>query len=143
FGPLLNRVARLLSTAHGGQVVLSGAARDLLIPGLPQEVTLLDRGSHQLKDLQQPEHVFQLCHPALASEFPPLRSLSTHPNNLPQQLTNFIGREKELAEIKRLLGTTRLLTLTGSGGTGKTRLALQAAADSLEHFSGGVWFVEL
>jgi predicted ATPase/class 3 adenylate cyclase/Flp pilus assembly protein TadD len=144
FGPALNRIARLLTTAHGGQVLLSGAACDLLGDRLPPDTTLLDRGSHRLKDLQQPERVFQLRHPDLPLEFPPLRSLSTHPNNLPQQLTSFIGRERETAAVKQLLaGPSRLVTLIGTGGTGKTRLSLQSAADLLEVYPNGVWLIEL
>jgi len=143
FGPALNRLARLLAAAHGGQILVSGATAGLLDAGLPAGATLLDRGSHRLKDLQEAEHVFQLCHPELDAEFPPLRSLSAHPNNLPQQLTSFIGREREMATVRRLLGSTRLLTLTGTGGTGKTRLSLQVAAELLESYPDGVWLVEL
>jgi predicted ATPase/class 3 adenylate cyclase len=143
FGPAVNRVSRLLNTAHGGQIVLSGAAQEALESGLPAGVSLQNRGSHRLKDLQQPEQVFQLLHPDLPAEFPPLRSLSTHPNNLPQQLTSFIGREREIADLRRLMDNARLLTLTGSGGCGKTRLALQVAAEALEQSPDGVWLVEL
>src|SRR5205814_8595526 len=96
-----------------------------------------------LKDLQQPEHVFQLLHPDLPNDFPPLRSLEAFAHNLPRQLTSFIGREREMAEIRRLLSTTSLLTLTGAGGTGKTRLALQVAAELVEAYADGVWLVEL
>lgn len=143
FGPQLNRVARLLAIAHGGQVVLSGAAHEALAESLPDGTFLQDRGSHRLRDLSEPERVFQLCHPDLPAEFPPLRSLSTHPNNLPQQVTSFIGREREIVELKAWLDRTRALTLTGSGGCGKTRLALEVAADALERFPDGAWFVEL
>src|SRR5262249_5008355 len=97
----------------------------------------------RLKDLSSPEHVWQLSAPELPSEFPPLRSLSLYSNNLPQQLTSFIGREKEIAEIGSLLSKTRLLTLTRSGGCGKTRLALQVAAEVLDSFPDGIWLVEL
>jgi predicted ATPase/Tfp pilus assembly protein PilF len=135
-------VSRLLSIAHGGQVVVSLATQSLIGDSLPESVSLLDRGNHKLRDLQQAEHVFQLCHPKLIADFPALRSLSTN-NNLPQQVTSFIGRENELAEVKALLRKTRLLTLIGSGGSGKTRLAIQVAADVLEHFSDGTWLVEL
>src|SRR5213078_1811816 len=100
-------------------------------------------GSHRLKDLQQPEHLFQLLSPALPADFPPLRSLEAFAHNLPRQLTTFIGREREMAEIRRRLSTTSLLTLTGSGGCGKTRLALQVAADLVEAYADGVWLVEL
>src|SRR5207237_9246110 len=134
---------RVLPGGHAGQVRLSGAAREGVGSQLPHGATLQDRGSHRLKDLQQPEHVFQLLHPDRPGEFPPLRSLSTHPNNLPQQLTSFIGREPEIEEIRRLLEKTRLLTLTGAGGCGKTRLALQVSADLLDRYPDGVWLVEL
>ena len=102
-------------------------------------------GEHRLRDLGRPEQVFQLLHPALPTEFPPLKSLDNPqlPNNLPQQVTSFIGREKEIEAVKTLLGKTRLLTLTGSGGCGKTRLSLQVAADVLENYPDGVWLVEL
>src|SRR5437016_886728 len=110
---------------------------------LPADVSLRDLGLHRLKDLQQPEHLFQLLHPALPADFPPLRSLEAFAHNLPRQLTSFIGREREMAEIRRLLSTTSLLTLTGSGGCGKTRLALQVAADLVEAYAEGVWLVEL
>src|SRR5207302_9191926 len=113
--------------------------RDRLPPGL----ALRGLGTHRLKDLAEPEQVFQLEHPELPTEFPPLRSLSTLLNNLPVQPTTFIGREREIAEVKRLLGSARLLTLTGTGGVGKTRLALQAAAEMLDAFPDGVWLVEL
>jgi predicted ATPase/class 3 adenylate cyclase/Tfp pilus assembly protein PilF len=143
FGPALNRVARLLSTGHGGQTLLSQTTYDLVRDTLPDAASLRDLGAHQLKDLARPEQVYQLQHPGLLGEFPPIKSLSTHPNNLPKQLTSFIGRQKEIAEIEALLVRTRLLTLTGSGGSGKTRLSLQVAADSLEQFPDGAWFVEL
>ena len=143
FGATLNRVARLLATGHGGQTLVSQATYDLVGDTLPAAVSLRDLGAHQLKDLARPEQVYQLQHPRLHGDFPPIKSLSTHPNNLPQQLTSFIGREKELVEIRSLLGKTRLLTLTGSGGSGKTRLSLQLGADSLEQFPDGAWLVEL
>jgi len=143
FGPTLSRISRLLSAGHGGQVLLSDAAREALGDDLSEGISLQDRGIHRLKDLQQPEHVFQLRHPDLESDFPPLRTLSTHPNNLPLQLTSFIGRGHDLEEVKRFLQTARLLTLTGAGGTGKTRLALQVGAEVLELFPEGVWLVEL
>src|SRR5213078_3694245 len=100
-------------------------------------------GSHRLKDLQQPEHLFQLLSPTLPADFPPLRSLEAFAHNLPAQLTRFIGREAAMAQVKQFLATTRLLTLTGSGGCGKTRLALHVAADLLEEYADGVWLVEL
>lgn len=123
FGLPLSRVARLLSTAHGGQVLLTDVAFDLCRDSLPSDVGLKPLGEHRLRDLGRPESIFQLTHPELPSDFPPLRSLESMPNNLPQQVTSFIGREKELATIKDLLNKTRLLTLTGSGGCGKTRLS--------------------
>ena len=132
-----------MSAAHGGQVLLSQAVVDGVRDSLPAVVSLRDLGSVRLKDLSTPEHVYQVVHPDLRQEFPALRSLEATPNNLPQQATSFIGREKELVELKRLLARTRLLTLTGSGGCGKTRLCLQVAADSLERFPDGAWFVEL
>jgi class 3 adenylate cyclase len=143
FGPPLNRVARLLATAHGGQVLLSHATADLVRESLAPEIGLRDLGAHRLKDLQQPERVYQLLHPALPADFPPLHSLEAFTHNLPRQLTSFIGREREMAEVKQLLTTTCLLTLTGSGGCGKTRLALQVAADLVEEYPDGVWLVEL
>jgi predicted ATPase/class 3 adenylate cyclase len=145
FGPPLNRLSRLLAAGHGGQVLLSAATQELVRDALPPDSALLCLGEHRLRDLSRPETVFQLLHPALAAEFPPLRSLSDPalPNNLPLQLTSFIGREKAMEEVKRLLKQTRLLTLTGSGGCGKTRLSLQVAADILEDYPEGVWQVEL
>jgi predicted ATPase/class 3 adenylate cyclase len=143
FGPTLNRAARIMSAAHGGQVLLSQVVVDGVRDRLPAAVSLRDLGRVRLKDLATPEHVYQVVHPDLRLEFPALRSLEATPNNLPQQATSFIGREKELAELKRLLAGTRLVTLTGSGGCGKTRLSLQVAADSLERFPDGVWLVEL
>jgi predicted ATPase/class 3 adenylate cyclase len=142
FGAPLYRCARLLATAHGGQTVLSGATAELVRDELP-DGRLRDLGAHRLKDLARPERVFQLLHPALPGDFPPLRTLDALPNNLPVQLTSFVGREPELAEVGRLLAATRLLTLTGTGGTGKTRLALQVAAGELDAFPDGVWVAEL
>jgi predicted ATPase/class 3 adenylate cyclase len=143
FGNPVNRAARIMSAAHGGQVLLSQAVVDGLREILPAPVSLLDLGRVRLKDLSTPEHVYQVVHPDLRQEFPALRSLEATPNNLPQQATSFIGRDKESEELKRLLAGTRLLTLTGSGGCGKTRLSLQIAADALERFPDGAWLVEL
>jgi predicted ATPase/class 3 adenylate cyclase/DNA-binding CsgD family transcriptional regulator len=142
-GIAINRCARLRSAAHGGQVVLSGTTYDLVLDHLPKKATLKDLGPHRLKDLSRPERVFQLGHPDLPDEFPPLRSLDSLPNNLPLQMTSFIGREDEIAEIKRLLTASRLITLTGSGGCGKSRLAMQLAGDALEEHPDGTWWVEL
>ena len=142
FGQSLNRVARILSSAHGGQVLLSLPTEELVRDSLPMGIQLRALGEHRLRDLARPEHLFQMVTADLPSQFPALRSLESVPNNLPVQLTTFIGRERELAEVKRLLGSTRLLTLTGTGGTGKTRLSLQVAVELLEQFHDGVWFVE-
>jgi len=143
FGSPINRLARVLAVGHGGQTLVTQVTCDLCRDALPAGVSLRDLGSHRLKDLARPEHVYQLDHPDLNGEFPPLNSLSTHPNNLPEQLTSFIGRAKEIAAIEALFEKTRLLTLTGPGGSGKTRLALQVAGDLLERFPDGVWLVEL
>ena len=143
FGSPVNRAARIMSAAHGGQVLLSQSVVDCVREMLPTAVSLRDLGRVRLKDLSTPERVYQVVHPDLRQEFPALRSLEATPNNLPQQATNFIGREKELEALKRLLAGTRLLTLTGTGGCGKTRLCLQVAADCLEHYPDGAWLVEL
>jgi predicted ATPase/class 3 adenylate cyclase len=143
FGPVLNRVSRLLSAAHGGQVLLTLATEELVRDHLPQGISLRDLGERRLRDLNRPERVYQVVAADLPSDFPALRSLEIFPNNLPVQLTSFIGREKEMQEVKRLLGTTHLLTLTGTGGTGKTRLSVQVAADLLDQFPDGVWLIEL
>jgi predicted ATPase/class 3 adenylate cyclase len=145
FGPPVNRAARIMAAAHGGQVLLSEHAAALTEPRLPAEAGLRDLGEHRLKDLFQPEHIFQLVHPALASDFPPLATLSDRPNNLPTQTSEFLGREAQLAAIRDLLDTAgvRILTLTGPGGIGKTRLALQAAADQIDRFEDGVYFIDL
>src|SRR5512136_3363396 len=138
----LARAQRVMSAAHGGQVLLSNASAEQARDELPQGVTLRDMGEHRLKGLTQPEHLWQIVAPDLVSEFPPLPSLSTIPNNLPVAFTSFIGREREIGEIKGLLNEAHLVTLTGPGGTGKTRLSLQVAADVLEQFADGVWLVE-
>jgi predicted ATPase/class 3 adenylate cyclase len=142
FGATLNRVARILSSAHGGQVLLSLPTQELVRDQLPAALQLRHLGEHRLRDLARPEQLFQMVTADLPSQFPALRSLESVPNNLPVQLTTFVGREREMAEVKRLLGSTRLLTLTGTGGTGKTRLSLQVAAEALESFQDGVWLVE-
>jgi predicted ATPase len=145
FGPPVNRVARLLSAAHGGQVLLSLPAQELVRDQLPAGAALMDLGEKHLKDLFRPERVFQLTAPGLTVEFPPLRTLDAYHNNLPLQPTPLIGREKEVAEVCERLSRpeVRLLTLTGAGGTGKTRLGLQAAAELTQHFDDGVFFVSL
>jgi predicted ATPase/class 3 adenylate cyclase len=144
-GPALNRVGRLMSAGYGGQVLLTQATVELVQDDLPCGASLLDLGEHRFKDLIRSEHVYQLVAPDLHSEFPHLKSLNAFPNNLPVQLTSFIGRETEMIDIKLLLGVdqARLVTLTGSGGTGKTRLALQVATDLLETFKDGIWLAEL
>jgi predicted ATPase/class 3 adenylate cyclase/Tfp pilus assembly protein PilF len=142
FGPALNRTARLLSAAHGGQILLSLSTRES-VRELSNGMLLRDLGERRLKDLIRPERIFQVVTPELTTEFPPLRSLEAFAHNLPVQLTSFVGREREIAEVKRLLIDARLLTLTGVGGTGKTRLSLQVAADLLEQYTDGVWLVEL
>ena len=145
FGPTLNRVARVLSTGYGGQILLSVATVELVRDALPAGATLKDLGEHALKDLLRPEHVFQLTIPDLLADFPPLKSLSRHPHNLPVQPTPFLGRQQEVASVCMLISRqeVRLVTLTGPGGIGKTRLSLQVAADLADQFAEGVWFVPL
>ena len=142
-GSTIIRTARLRAVAHGGQTVVSRATAELVSDKLPQGATLVDLGSHRLRDLTRAEQVFQVSHPDLPVSFPPLRSLDRVANNLPAQLTSFIGREAELAQVERLLAQVRLLTLTGAGGCGKTRLAAHAAAAVAEAYPDGVWWVEL
>jgi predicted ATPase len=145
FGPPVNRVARLLSAAHGSQVLLSLPTQELVRDQLPAGTSLRDLGEYRLKDLFRPERVFQLLAPELPSEYPPLRTLDAYRNNLPLQPTPLVGREKEVSEVCDILRheETRLLTLTGPGGIGKTRLALQAAADLLDDFPDGTFFAPL
>jgi predicted ATPase/class 3 adenylate cyclase len=143
FGSTVNRVARLLAIGHGGQIIVSGVTADLVQGQMPSQTTLHDLGAHRLKDLAYPEQVYQVLAPDLPREFPPLRSLGTLPNNLPLQLTSFVGRDEELAEIEDLLSKSRLVTIVGSGGVGKSRTSLQVAADRLDAYPDGVWFVEL
>jgi predicted ATPase/DNA-binding SARP family transcriptional activator len=143
FGPTLNRAARLLASAWGGQIVCSAAAADLAADHLPDMVTVLDLGEQRLADLARPEQVFQVAHPGLPADFPPLRTTSAIRHNLPAALTSFVGREKELGDVVRHLEQSRLVTLVGPGGAGKTRLALEAAASGLARFPDGVWLAEL
>jgi len=143
FGPTLNRVARLLDVGHGGQVLVSGTGADLLHDAMPSGGTLRDLGSHRLKDLARGERVYQLGGIGLPESFPALRSLEQMPNNLPSQVTSFVGRENELREIDELIAEHRLVTLVGTAGSGKTRCAIQAGAELLERFDDGVWLVEL
>ncbi len=139
----LARVQRVMSVAYGGQILLANTSVELVRGELPPNVCLQDLGEHRLNSLLNPEHLWQVAAPGLQAEFPVLQSLNTIPNNLPVQLTSFIGREREIDEVKKLLETHRLVTLTGVGGTGKSRLALQVAADVLNQFDHGIWFVEL
>ncbi len=145
FGPALNRVARLLAAGSGGQVLLSAATHELVRDQLPAGVELRDLGEHRLKDLIRPEHVYQLVAPDLPADFPLLKTLDARPNNLPSQLTSFIGRETELTLLKNLLsdGRNRLVTLVAPGGMGKTRLALEAARQIYQESALGVCFVAL
>jgi predicted ATPase/class 3 adenylate cyclase len=142
-GTEVNRCARLMAAAHGGQVIVSEATYVLVRDDAPTDVSFLDLGEHRLKDLARPERIHQILHPGLRVEFPPLRSLSAFPNNLPAALSSFVGRAAELAEVNDALTRARLVTLTGAGGAGKTRLALQVAADRIERHPDGVWLVDL
>jgi predicted ATPase/class 3 adenylate cyclase len=143
YGQSLNRAARIMSIGYGGQILLSAITAGLVQEQLHQNTAIKDLGEHRLKGLSAPEHIFQLVAPGLKAEFPAPKSLSTLPNNLPLQLTSFIGREKEMAEIKALIKSARLVTLTGSGGTGKSRLSIEAGAEELASFPNGVWLIEL
>ena len=143
YGQTINRAARIMSVGHGGQILISEVTAQVAGEHLPETVSLLDLGKHHLKGLLKPEHIFQVNAPDLPHEFPPLKSVPTKTNNLPTQLTSFIGRERELHEASRALGSTRLLTLIGPGGTGKTRLSLRLAGKHIPDFTDGVWFAEL
>jgi predicted ATPase/class 3 adenylate cyclase len=145
FGPVVNRAARLEAVAHGGQVLVSGATAELLSGALPGDTSLQDLGAHRLKDLGRAEQVFQLEAPLLPSSFPPLASLDNPelPNNLPILLSAFVGREAELCRVREMASSSRLVTLTGVGGSGKTRLAVQAAAEQIGRAPDGVWLTEL
>jgi predicted ATPase/class 3 adenylate cyclase/DNA-binding NarL/FixJ family response regulator len=143
-GPTINRTARLRDLAHGGQTVLSGATADLVADRLPGDAWLADLGTHPLRDLPRPERVVQLCHPNLRNNFPPLRTpKAVVSHNLPVHLTNFIGRQAEIADVRQLLTDNRLVTLTGAGGAGKTRLAVQVTAELAGEFGDGVCYVDL
>src|SRR5215210_865136 len=145
FGPPVNRISRLLLAGHGGQILLSSATKELVRDALPEGASLRDLGERRLKDLFRPERVFQLIAPDLPTSFPPLKTLDARMNNLPAQPTPLVGREWELGEVRDLLRgkEVRLLTLTGPGGIGKTRLGLQVAAELLDEFEDGVFFVAL
>jgi predicted ATPase/class 3 adenylate cyclase/DNA-binding CsgD family transcriptional regulator/predicted negative regulator of RcsB-dependent stress response len=143
-GPTINRTARLRDLAHGGQTVLSGTTEPLVVDQLPQGAWLTDLGTHPLRDLPRPERVVQLCHPDLRNEFPALRTANAvAAHNLPTQLTSFVGRGAQMADVTRLLAENRLVTLTGAGGAGKTRLAVEVAAQLTHHVPEGVWYVDL
>jgi predicted ATPase/class 3 adenylate cyclase/DNA-binding CsgD family transcriptional regulator len=146
-GPAINRTARLRELAHGGQTVLSGTTSDLVADALPVDAWLAELGAHVLRDLPRPERVAQLCHPDLCNEFPPLRkrgaseiSVAQH---LPVQLTSFVGRDAEMVEVRDMLAKNRLVTLTGAGGVGKTRLAVQVAEAVAGNYGDGAWYVDL
>jgi predicted ATPase/class 3 adenylate cyclase/Tfp pilus assembly protein PilF len=139
----VHRAARIAAAAHGGQVLLSQRTYELVENGLPDGVTTRNLGEHRLKDLRQPMHLYQLDIQGMPADFTPIKSLDAVLNNLPVQSTSFVGREKELGELKKLVETARLVTLTGAGGSGKTRLALQVAAEMSGHFQNGVFFVAL
>jgi predicted ATPase/class 3 adenylate cyclase len=143
YGSSLNRAARIMSAAHGGQVVVSQITEQLIRDRLPPGVEVMDLGEHRLRDLSAPMRVFQLNLSGLPTEFPPLVSLNPADGNLPVQRSSFVGRTRELERLERLVKERRLLTLTGVGGVGKTRLALQAASEALSGFPGGAWLVEL
>jgi predicted ATPase len=145
FGPAVNRTARIMSAGHGSQILLSEATVGLIDGGLPDDAMLRDLGEHRLKDLGRPARMYQLGYPGLPSEFPPLATLDFRPNNLPTETSAFVGRDAELRAIRQRLDddNIRLLTLTGPGGTGKTRLAIRAAADQVDRFTDGVYFVDL
>ncbi|MDQ6824890.1 MAG: NB-ARC domain-containing protein, partial [Candidatus Eremiobacteraeota bacterium] len=143
FGTTVNRTARLLAVGSGGQMLLSSVTAKLVQAQTGSQASLSDLGTHRLKDLAQSEHIYQLCAPDIASDFPPLRSLEAHRHNLPVQLTSFRGREGDVEEVRSLLDRAALLTLVGAGGIGKTRLALQVGAELIDRYPDGVWFVEL
>jgi predicted ATPase/class 3 adenylate cyclase len=143
FGPAVNRAARMMATAHGGQILVSQAVVDVLAQRLPDAVSLRELGTVRLRDLARPERIWQVVHRDLRADFPALRSLESTPNNLPVQVTSFVGREREQAEVAALLRTSRLVTLIGTGGLGKSRLSLQVGAELLDRYPDGVWLVEL
>jgi predicted ATPase len=140
-GRPVNRAARIMAAGHGGQILLSDVTAALVATG-PNPMRLIDLGVHHLRDLAEPERLWQVSHPALDQQFPPVRGLDTYSNNLPLQRSSLVGRERELASLAQLVERCRIVTVTGVGGVGKTRLALQAAADLLTSFDK-VWFVEL
>src|ERR1700756_919444 len=143
-GATINRAARIRDLAHGGQTVLSGTTEDLVADVLPGDAWLTDLGRHELRGVPRPERVVQLCHPDLRNDFPPLRTPSTVvSHNFPVQLTSFVGRGAQMTELEKLLVDNRLVTLTGAGGAGKTRLAVEIAARIAAEFGDGMWYVDL
>jgi predicted ATPase/class 3 adenylate cyclase/DNA-binding CsgD family transcriptional regulator len=143
-GPTINRTARLRDLGHGNQTLLSGSTENLVAERLPADTWLTDLGTHKLRDLPRPERVVQLCHPDLVNEFPPLRIAKARVSQrLPVQLTSFVGRDAELAQVRDLVAENRLVTLTGAGGVGKTRLAIQIAGQIADEFADGIWYVDL
>src|SRR3984957_19764136 len=143
-GPTINRTARLRDLGHGGQTLLSGVTEALVLDRLPSDAWLSDLGSHGLRDMPRPERVIQLCHPDVVNEFPPLRvAKAVASRRLPVQLTSFVGRGAELTQVHQLLDENRLVTLTGAGGAGKTRLAIQVAGHIASEFADGIWCVDL
>ncbi len=143
FGPVVNRVARLMSIGHGGQILVSGVVREALQADAFTDARFIDLGERRLEDLLQPEHVWQLSVAGLPADFPPLKSLDARPNNLPLQITPLIGRERDIEDVKALLAAHRVVSLLGSGGIGKTRVAQQTGADLIDRFDHGVWFADL
>jgi predicted ATPase/class 3 adenylate cyclase/Tfp pilus assembly protein PilF len=143
YGQGVNRAARIRSIAHGGQILISQDALQAVGTLLPRDVWVQDMGLHRLKDLTRPEHIWQIGHADLRNEFPPLHSLDVRRHNLPVQLTTFVGRDMDVLAVRKRIESTSLVTLTGPGGIGKTRLALQCAAEVAEDMPDGVWFVEL
>ncbi|MEO7118773.1 MAG: tetratricopeptide repeat protein [Candidatus Limnocylindrales bacterium] len=139
----VHRAARICDAGHGGQILVSRTTRDLVMGNLPAGVTLVDLGEHHLRNISSSEHLYQVAADGLRADFPPLRSIDARPNNLPRQLTSFVGREQEMHAARRIFEAAPLLTLTGPGGVGKTRMSLELATDLLPDYEGGVWFVEL
>jgi predicted ATPase/class 3 adenylate cyclase len=143
YGTATNRAARLMSVAHGGQILVSLSTEELLSDDEREGITLVDLGEHRLRDLSRPDRVFQVRAPGLVVDFPPIRSLDAFPGNLPVQLSSFVGRRDELVALAAILRDARLVTITGTGGVGKTRLAVQLAAEILQRFPDGAWLCEL
>lgn len=143
YGTAVNRAARIMAAGHGGQVLVSAMVVEAIGSGMVPGIAFRDLGRVRLRDLARGEQLYQVIHPGLRTEFPVLRSLEKTPNNLPNTVSSFVGRELEMAEVRALLAQTRMLTLTGMGGLGKTRLSLQAAAESMDSYPDGVWLVEL